>query len=271
MGGGGDCGTLNAPARALLELREGLDTLIFRPWTSLADTDHYDLASWGYSGAWNYRKYREFSALLPKARQGLADKYVKDYRLAKHQALRLADAGIRAALARGFSHGRTEGAYQAVHRALLEGKTAEQVLALLPNPTTLQDADGDSLLTFAIGHPHLVALLLKRGFDPNKTNAFGKTPLMYAAQFNDLPSAKLLVKYGADTERATTRPFDTCNYTITTHGITVLHYAVRYASKDFIAWLVAIGAVTSVKDSNGYTPTATLVEHDLLSQRITGV
>src|SRR5262249_20858327 len=61
------------------------------------------------------------------------------------------------------------------------------------------------------------------------------------------------VKYGADTERATTRPFDTCNYTITTHGVTVLHYAVRYASKDFIAWLVAIGAVTSVRDSNGYT------------------
>lgn len=254
MGGGGNCGTLNAPAWAMHELREGLDSLIFRPWTYMFNSETYDFSRWGYSGAWNYRKYLEFNTLLPKAQHGLADKYVKDYRLEKNHALTLAGAGISAALKRGFSHGLTEDEYEGVHRALLEGKTAEEVLLLLPNHNAIKDEYGDSLLAFAIGHPHLVELLLKRGFDPNKTNAFGKTSLMYAAQFNDLKSAKLLVKYGANTELVTTQPSDNCNYTITTTGVTALHYAVRYASKDFIEWLVQIGAVTSVQDSNRNTP-----------------
>ncbi len=258
MGDSGDCGTMNAHGHAKNDLREGLDSLIVRPWTYSPSTESYDFSGWGYSGAWNYRKYLEFNALLPKTRQGLANRYAEDYRLEMNQALMLADAGISAALAHGFfKHGHTKDAYQELHRALLEGKTVEEVSSLLPKPEPIKDAygeDSDNLLAFAIGHPRLVELLLKRDFNPNQTNAFGKTPLMYAAQFNDLESAKLLVKYGANTEFATTRPFDSCNYTITTNRVTALHYAVRYASKDFIAWLVEIGAVTSVQDSNENTP-----------------
>lgn len=254
MGGGGNCGTLNAPARAMHELREGLNSLIFRPWTYSSSMGNYDFSSWGYSGAWNYRKYLEFNALLPKARLGLADKYVKDYQLDKNQALILANEGIRSILARAFNHGRAEDKHQELHQVLLEGKMVEEISSLLPEPEAMNDVYGDSLLAFAIGHPRLVELLLKRGFDPNKTNAFGKTPLMYAAQFNDLESAKLLIKYGANPALATTRPGDSCNYTIMTNHVTALHYAVRYASRDFIMWIVEAGAVTSAQDSNGHTP-----------------
>ena len=254
MGEGGSCGTLNAPGRAIYDLRASFNKLIVRPWTYASRTENYNLSSWGYSGAWNYRKYLEFKAIMPKVQQGLADKYAKDYRLNRNQALTLADAGIRATLARGFNHGYTEDEYGELHRALLEGRTVENVSSLLPSIETVNDEYEDSLLAFAIGHPLLVELLLKRGFDPNKANAFGKTPLMYAAQFNDLESAGILVKYGANTELTTTHPLDNCSYTITTNHVTALHYAVRYASSDFIAWLVKIGTVASVQDSNKNTP-----------------
>lgn len=257
MGGSGDCGTLNAPARAMFELQEGLATLMYRPWayaSSASSMKSYDLSDWGYSGPWNYRKYREFVTVLPKARQALANKYRKDYKLDKQRAYSIADGGIRAVLAQAFSHGETQDTDLELHRALLEGESVDEVSPLLPPEGATKEVAADSLLAFAIRRPHLVEHLLQRGWDPNASNAFGKTPLMYAAQFNELESAKLLVKYGANTELATTRPLDSCYYTIATHGVTALHYAVRYASKGFIEWLVGSGAVTAAADSNQSTP-----------------
>ena len=252
MGEGGNCGTLNSHGRAANELREGLATLMVRPWAYAASTRFFDFSEWGYSGPWNYRKHREFLAVLPKAQQALAEKYARDYKLDRKRALATAEAGIRAVLGQAFSHGRA-GA-DMVHRLLLEGASVNEVSSHLPAQETAKPSAGDSLLPFAIGHPHLVEYLLRSGWDPNAPNAFGKTPLMYAAQFNDLESAKLLARYGANTEMATTRPFDSCYHTIDTHGLTVLHYAVRYASKNFIEWLVEAGAVTAAADSNQHSP-----------------
>lgn len=254
MGGAGSCGTMNSHARAYNELREGLNTLLYRPWPHGSSTKDHDFLAWGYSGAWNYRKYQQYLALLPKARHGLAEKYARDYRLALQEALALADDGIRSVLASAFDHGRTVDPYAALHQALLEGKPVDEVPALLAQPTAIETKDKDGPLAFAVGHPHLVEYLLKQGFNPNSTNAFGKTPLIYAAQFNDLASARLLVGHGASTELATTRPMDTCSYTIETHRVTALHYAVRYASREFVEWLVRAGAVTSAKDSQDRTP-----------------
>lgn len=258
MGGSGNCGTMNSPARAAGELENGLELLIYRPW-SLARIPaemgtEYDFFRWGHSGRWQYKKYQEYLALLPKARQALAVRYARDYQLEQSDALILANAAIREALAMGFDHGNTEDDYHEVHEALLEGRTWEQVPTPPPSADEAKNREADSILTFAVSHPLLVERLLKEGYDPNKTNAFGKTALMYAAQFNDLASAKLLVKYGANLETATTLASDSCNYTIRTQNVTALHYAVRYASRDFIIWLTRAGAVTSVKDSNGHTP-----------------
>lgn len=272
MGGGGNCGTLNSPARAMGALREGLEALIYRPWTY--QTGNYDLASWGYSGPWNYRKYLEFEAILPKVQKSLAEKYIRDYRLEPVKAHELAVKGIDAALARGFRSGSVEDdEYQQLHWALLSGKTVDEVLPFLPDLATMKENEyKDSAVAFAIGHPHLVELLLKHGFNPNQANAFGKTALMYAAQFNDLESAKILVRYGANIELATIQPLDSCTYTISSNRVTALHYAVRYASDDFITWLVRAGAVVSARDSNGKTPLDYLtkfggtVEHENYSE-----
>lgn len=253
MGGAGSCGTLNAHGRASYQLREALNTLIYRPWTH-ASVDRLTFLAWGHSGIWNYKKYLEFNDLMPKAKQGLADYYIKNYQLEPGQAMSLANMGVNGALDLGFNHGRTEDASYLLHRALLEGRPDQEISSLLAEYEGLFDKSEESLLSYAVDHPNLTELLLKRGLDPNKANNFGKTPLMYAAQFNALEAARLLIKYGANTELATTQPFDSCNYTLSTHHVTALHYAVRYASREFIELLVEKGAITSANDSHGHTP-----------------
>ena len=114
--------------------------------------------------------------------------------------------------------------------------------------------DGESLLTFAIMQPKLLRVLLEKGLNPNRQNAFGKTPLMYAAQFNSLEAIKILLEHGALTELTTVSSIDTCNYTIQTKNVSALHYAVRYSSGDIIKLLLDYGAPTYIADSNGHTP-----------------
>lgn len=65
--------------------------------------------------------------------------------------------------------------------------------------------DASPALLAALETPANVRLLLDAGFDVNDANAWGKTPLMAAAQLNELDSARLLLGSGADVHRQTTQ------------------------------------------------------------------
>lgn len=65
--------------------------------------------------------------------------------------------------------------------------------------------DSSPALLAALGTPANVRVLLDAGFDVNDANAWGKTPLMAAAQLNELDSARLLLANGADVHRQTTQ------------------------------------------------------------------
>lgn len=113
----------------------------------------------------------------------------------------------------------------------------------------------DSLLVAAIGYPEALRYLLEQGLDPNQQNEFGKTPLMYAAQNNQLESVALLLSKKADPNLSTIIPQDTCNYTLSKSGMRALHYAVRYASPEVIKLLIENGAdpiVTTSEKEGGY-------------------
>ena len=137
---------------------------------------------------------------------------------------------------------------------MLDGMSAEELKNYPINMYTSYVDGADSLLTFAIGQPHLLKVLLDKGLDPNQQNAFGKTPLMYAAQFNDFSAAKMLLERGAQTELATIAPEDTCEYTLRVTNVSALHYAVRYSSQRVIKLLLDHGAPTYMADSEGRTP-----------------
>ncbi|MES2821209.1 MAG: ankyrin repeat domain-containing protein [Pseudomonadota bacterium] len=66
-------------------------------------------------------------------------------------------------------------------------------------------ANNDSALMAAINNPEHLDLLLLSGFEANQRNAWGKTPLMAAAQFNQLGSTRALLAKGADVH-GQTRP-----------------------------------------------------------------
>ena len=103
------------------------------------------------------------------------------------------------------------------------------------------------MLNIAVNHPAALRWLLAKKLDPNQPNAFGKTPLMYAAQHNALEAVRMLLEHGANPNAATIFPDDTCTYTLERANVTALHYAVRYGSAEVIEALLDGGAVTFVK------------------------
>ena len=113
-------------------------------------------------------------------------------------------------------------------------------------------AGKESILNIAISDPKALKLLLDKAINPNSVNEFGKTPLMYAAQYNQLESAKLLIEHGANTIATTTTPADTCYYILSTTKMTALHYAVRYASTEFIRLLLDNGAEPFMTSENSH-------------------
>lgn len=263
MGGAGSCGTLNSHSRASSQLHAALRTAYFRPWARASSYLHdaeeelafliQSLEQWGYSGVWNHGKYLAFLELLPKALAELSGYFQANYALTRPAAEELARLTLGDALLAGFDHGSVADPDHNLHKMLLDGINRDELESFAYDPAR-DKAHGDSLLTFAIKDPGALAVLLEKGFDPNKANTFGKTPLMYAAQFSRLDSARLLVEHGALLELTTVEPPDNCGYTIRTKGVSALHYAVRYASAEFIEWLVSQGAPTFVEDSNGHTP-----------------
>jgi tetratricopeptide (TPR) repeat protein len=260
MGEEGSCGSLHSLYRAREGLTDALMEMLYRPWNIPADdwkkrrfSVDVDLFDWGHSGIWNYHVYRRYEAHRLEAEKQLAQFYRTQYGLDEQTANGVAGKALAHALVSGFDHGSATDSMTNVHVKLLTGESVDMFAGEEISRET-DDPEQDSLLTFAIGHPELVRFLLGKGLDPDHQNAFGKTPLMYAAQFDEVESAKILLEHGAMVEAATIESGDTCNYTIGVKNVSPLHYAVRYASKVFIDLLLEHGAPTYVKDSKGKTP-----------------
>jgi ankyrin repeat protein len=73
---------------------------------------------------------------------------------------------------------------------------------------------------------------------------------MYAAQFNQIESARILIKNGANPSAQTIKPPNECYYSLQTFRMTPLHYAVRYASPAFIRLLLDAKASVSARAEN---------------------
>jgi hypothetical protein len=109
-----------------------------------------------------------------------------------------------------------------------------------------------SLLTASLGHTGLTTYFLERGVDPNaRTNGFGKTPLMYAAQADQLNAVQLLISRGVDMNAKTeVVRAEQCVQLDRDHR-TALMYAAENASPPVIEAMLAAGADISAKDTKG--------------------
>ena len=131
-----------------------------------------------------------------------------------------------------------------IRRAMLEHRPLPEIEAIYTDLRTMGTGTfgSESLLDIAVAYPVALRWLLAQGLDPNQPNGFGKTPLMYAAQYNQAESAALLLDAGADPNAGTVWPQSTCYYALETANMTPLHYAVRYASTSLVRTLLSRGA-----------------------------
>lgn len=263
-------GTLHALSNAESSLIDSFNLITYRPWFLVAPEGgqsgfkrstrkqiEINLNIWGHSGVWEFTKYQKYRKYVGPAEAELGAYYAKNFSLEIKDARRLAQLAISTALVNGFDHGQISDALSELHEKVLNGIAVPSDFndVDIRKTTEIADADGadssEALITFAIKQKKTLAMLLKMRANPNTKNWFGKTPLMYAAQFDQLESAKLLLANGAQTEAFTLGAVYSC---ISTTHLTPLHYAMKYSSMNFIKLLLKYGAPLYAKDSNGKTP-----------------
>lgn len=126
------------------------------------------------------------------------------------------------------------------------------------------------LLPAALMRPDLLQSILDMGIDASApTNYFGKTALMYAAQWDNAEAAHVLIAAGADVNARTDShggggpALDGCGG-LERDQRTALMYAAEYASEDLIRLLLEAGADASAQDSQGNGFTWYLARNDKL-------
>ncbi len=265
--GAGSCGSMSTAYRWKTELQRELYQALYRPWAFRPWAENQELKSensggdysrireqlktWSSGGVLERQAYIAYVAQLGRTTNELTQFYVAKFGLTADQARKLATRALTAAVANTMGFYMYEpysGAdEEALRIALLERLSMSTVRAM-----RLEGVPLSKVLDSAVMYPEALGYLLEQRADPNWVNDFGKTALMYAAQYNQQESAALLVAHGADPNAATIFPSDNCYYTVSTTGMTPLHYAVRYASAGLIKLLLANGALTFSKSSRGY-------------------
>ncbi|MBF0268119.1 MAG: ankyrin repeat domain-containing protein [Alphaproteobacteria bacterium] len=273
-GSGYSCGTMRTHSRWIDRVDDAFQTVLYRPWTlrerypgvdedGSYQNDMKYLKQWSLLGISEYRALQRFRTQFMATTNQLAAYFLKANGWPTDTAMEMASEALKGAVSGGirfymydphFAKGEEE-----LRQAILE-KQDISVIRTIPfdienidykeNPWSVAPELSESILSVAIEHPEALRLLLHSGLNPNHSNGFGKTPLMYAAQYNQIESASLLIEHGADVNAETTQPADSCYYTLRTFKMTPLHYAIRYASPTFIRLLLDKGARPTAKAQN---------------------
>ena len=133
-------------------------------------------------------------------------------------------------------------------RAMLEGNDGADGIAI---ENCAKYAGIDPLIHIAVSRPDTLPVLFRdrRSEDVDAPNEFGKTPLMTAAQINNLESVEWLLAHGADVNAAT-QPTD--EWEFPQHGQrTALHYAAANAGLSVIRALIDAGGDVNARDDEG--------------------
>jgi len=220
--------------------------------------DDIPLRLWSYKDAGSRLAYLRSRPLFMTAKKDLAVYYQRQFALDPESALNAANRAIWNTIA----WGKWETPPPLVPAIM--GETGLPPLASLLDQVRGFSGWPEPLLSLAMANPDSVAPLVQAGADVNATNPFGKTPLMTAAQYDQLDAIKRLLKAGADVNAASLQPEDipdnlpsgqlNCNpYNITHGSRTALMYAAANASLSVIRTLLKAGADPKLADSKGNT------------------
>lgn len=257
LSGGEYCGSSNAGPRSEQNIKNGLWQALYRPWAvnrhpyfsenSFGDYSRniQNLELWSLGGEMEKSAFNHYKDQFIHTKHKLSKFYKRKFGWPEKKSDSLAQAALKQSIAYGFAFYRYEpfGSDDEIElrKALMSHRAISDIKAISIDFNKKKQV-GDSILNLALGNQEALSYLLGEGVDPNQPNAFGKTPLMYAAQYNQIGAAKLLLEAGADVNVRTTKPPQVCGYNLHTTGMSALHYATRYASSDFIRLLVEHGA-----------------------------
>lgn len=242
------CGTPDESVRVPWNFQTRMEDALSRPWAAVT-SEADELDGWSLIGVAERRSYHQYRQQLDRSAAEIGKFYQSKFGWPASDAKQLATNVLRTAFHSGFSFP-SEDPWPRdleVRRAILDARPMSEIRALSAKITSDPPRPGeiyDSVLNVAIEYPEALRYLLDQGLDPNAANEFGKTALMYAAQYNQIESVRILLAAGADPNAKTHIPEYDCSYALQTSDMTPLHYAARYADAALIRLLVAEGAVT---------------------------
>lgn len=228
----------------------------------------------------SYPNYKYFSDIMnygigfEQAVDKLAQHYVKTFKVDERMAQSYARYAMIPDSARSYPVNKETLRYK-----ILSGVPAAEIKTWVESkklkgeefaePQTPHPAD--DILMVSVHRPDVLQMLLETcpndeeklnclnlNTDVNAVNDFGKTALMYAAQYGFLDSVKILLAAGADINAQTNKGnFDgpDCydNICITNGERTALMYAVQEGNLQIAEYLVEHGADINLTDSKGMT------------------
>jgi len=245
---------------------------------------------WAMASVSNFHLFEEYRATEPAARRALSTFYREQFGIPDELADKASAIALDRVIASSFNFGSAQTHAEAAsavlgdlsviaqitayrHRqstepdsvdvtrllelALLVGADKDDVTYLLEGGAQVTNGDveaygsSEPTLFFALEHPVLMDLMLHHGASVRAINNFGKTALMYAAQYDLAPAARFLLKHGADVAaRAGTPDGDAVNdLAIRCKDRTALMYAAENASATVINLLLDAGADGAAADS----------------------
>lgn len=252
--------------------RARVDTRV-APWnmrpSEHATTDAF-LESWSYKSLWNHRSFRGFTSVRHNAKKVFERYYIKSFGVPPEEAREAASLAIHLITNSNFSppyywrpsyikkkQYQNSLKYQ-YHpsefvRALLNGQrpTNEEMspyVSELNKPAYFNTAR-EAYLFLALEHPGNVRMLIDQGAQVDFQNIFGKTPLMYAAHFDLLKTARVLLDSGAN-PNLKTKKLNNCSFRISRGDRTALMYAAENASPELIKLLLDHGADPAALDTD---------------------
>jgi uncharacterized protein YecT (DUF1311 family) len=220
--------------------------------------DTIPLESWSYQSVWNRHQFASFKAVFDKAARESMNIYETRWGFSPKEAAHAAHVALWLPLLWANAP-----PPNALTIAIMNADARLPLQPLLAAPQ-LYAVEGEPLLSRAAENPGAVRMLLATHVDPNATNDFGKTPLMTAAQFDQGETLQLLIKAGAQINAQSLPPDEipnndtdseqACTENQIKHGTrTALMYAAANGGLATIRLLLAAGADTRLKDSEGNT------------------
>jgi len=260
-GSGSFCGSMRTADRWHREIEEELHQTLYRPWSmkysesvvnaimqssnSFGDYKriYEHLKEWSLGGISEYQAFEKYNKQFAETTDDLSRFYSSKFGWSDDKSKRMAIDAMTHAISQGIGFYMyspfSNAAEEKLRKAIVEHDSMDAIRKI-----KVKDVNLNGILDIAVQYPEVLQYLLEKGANPNVINPFGKTPLMYAAQYNNLDAVEILLSHGANPNAATTWPEDTCYYTLSTSRMTALHYAVRYASPTIIKLLISHGAIT---------------------------